>query len=142
MGALTPKVGSMLLLRWADVRKVNTDVSGGFRQTVVCSPHSTSHIHTVADDFFNLAHIFVLTLLTSFYHLSLAAVMIISSDKNEVIRKIVVPKTDAIRSNLGYCIMRIGCDVICELDQDINLKIKTFQAICATVCRILKGRTR
>jgi hypothetical protein len=48
------------------------------------------------------------------------AVMIISSGKNEVIRKIFVPKTDAIRSFLGYCIMRLGCDVTCELDQDIN----------------------
>jgi hypothetical protein len=61
IGALTPKVGSMLLLRWADVRKANTDVSGGFRQTLVCSPHSTTYIHTAADDFFNLAHIFVMT---------------------------------------------------------------------------------
>jgi hypothetical protein len=58
-----------------------------------------------------------------------------------MIRKIFVPKTDAIRSNLGYCIMRIGCDVTCDLDQDINQKIKTFEAICATVCRTLKGRT-
>jgi hypothetical protein len=58
-GALSPKVDSMLLLRWAYVRKVNTDVCGGVRETVICSPHSTSFIHTVVDDFLNLAHIFV-----------------------------------------------------------------------------------
>jgi hypothetical protein len=28
-----------------------------------------------------------------------------------MIRKIFVPKTDAVRSNLEYCIMRIGCDM-------------------------------
>ena len=36
----------------------------------------------------------------------------------------------------------LGCDITFEEEQDINKKINTYQHICGTIRRTIKGKTR
>jgi hypothetical protein len=72
-------------------------------------------------------------------HVFLAAV-IINLGENGVAGKIFIWKT-CIKEPFRILYNEIGCDMIYEMDRDINRKIRTFQAMYGTVCRMLKERT-